>query len=159
MDISVVTICWTIANFIILMAILRYFFFDKVNKVIDDRNEEVVSTIKNADTQKEQAKLLKIESEKNLEDSKIQGKNIVEDYKQKAEKVSEQIKSEASSEAELIIVRAKSDIEREKEKAEEELKNKVVDLAVILSSKALEKAIDEAEHRRLIEEFIAKVGN
>lgn len=159
MDFNLGTICFSIINFLILMVILKHFLFDRVNKVIDDRNEEVASTINNADTKLAEANALKIESEKNLENSKVQGKNIVEDYKQKAEKVSEQIKNEASSEAELIAARAKKDIEREKEKAEDELKKKVVDLAVILSSKALEKAIDEAEHRRLIEEFIAKVGN
>lgn len=158
MKFDLVTIGFTIVNFIILMGILRHFLFDKVNKVIDDRNESVVSTIKSADEQKEEAKLLKIESQKNLEDSKIQGKNIVENYKEKADKVSEDIKKEASNEAELIIQRGKTEVEREKEKAEEELKNKVVDLAVILSSKALEKAIDEKEHRRLIEDFISKVG-
>jgi F-type H+-transporting ATPase subunit b len=153
------TIGFTIVNFIILMIILRIILFDRVNKVIDDRNEEVASTIKMADSQNEEAKALKLESEKNLEESKLQGKNIVENYKQRAEKVSEDIKKEASNEAGLILDRAKKEIDREKEKAEEELRNKVVDLAVILSTKALEKAINEEEHRRLIEEFIAKVGN
>ena len=159
MNIDIVTIVCTIIDFIILMAILRHFLFDRVNKVIDDRNEEVASTIKMADSQNEEAKALKLESEKNLEESKLQGKNIVENYKQRAEKVSEDIKKEASNEAGLILDRAKKEIDREKEKAEEELRNKVVDLAVILSTKALEKAINEEEHRRLIEEFIAKVGN
>ncbi len=159
MNVNSFTIIETIVNFIILMLILKYFLFDKVNKVIDDRNEEVASTIKMADSQNEEAKALKLESEKNLEESKLQGKNIVENYKQKAEKVSEDIKKEASNEAGLILDRAKKEIDREKEKAEEELRNKVVDLAVILSTKALEKAINEEEHRRLIEEFIAKVGN
>jgi F-type H+-transporting ATPase subunit b len=154
-----ISIILTIFNFIISLLFLKYFFFEKIMKVIDDRNNEVMDTINKANADKKEAEVLKIQTQKNLDESKQQGKNIVEDYKQKAEKVSENIKSEASSEAELIITRAKKDIEREKEKAEDELKKKVVDLAVILSAKALEKSIDEAEHRRLIEEFIAKVGN
>lgn len=158
MDFNIGTICFTIINFIILMVILKVLLFEKVNKVIDDRNNEVKQTIDNANSDREEAKVLKLETEKNLEQSRVQGKTIVENYKEKAEKLSDQIKNEASGEAELILERAKKEVEREKEKAEDELKNKVVDLAVILSSKALERSINEEEHRRLIEEFISKVG-
>lgn len=54
--------------------------------------------------------------------------------------------------------RAKKETEREKQKAEEEIKSQAIELAIMLSSKALETTIDEAQHRRLIEDFIAKVG-
>ncbi|AAK80812.1 F-type H+-transporting ATPase subunit b [Clostridium acetobutylicum] len=158
MEFNLVTIGFTIVNFIILMLILKHFFFDKVNKVIDDRNNEVALTIKKADAQNEEARLLKVESEKNLEDSKLQGKTIVENYKVKAEKVSEEITAEAKTEAQNILERAKRETQREKEKAEDEIKNQVVELAVLISSKALENSINEAEHRKLIEDFVSKVG-
>ncbi len=58
----------------------------------------------------------------------------------------------------LILNRAKTEAEREKQKAEDDIKNQVVDLAVLVSSKALESSIDEAQHRKLIKDFIAKVG-
>lgn len=152
------TIFATIVNLIILYLFLRHFLFDKVNGAIESRANSVKETIDKANADKAEAEALRLENVKNLEESKIQGKNIVENYKEKAEKVSEEIKKQASTEAELIAERAKKEIQREKEKAEDEIKNKVVDLAVILSSKALEKSINEEEHRRLIEEFIAKVG-
>lgn len=54
--------------------------------------------------------------------------------------------------------RARKEAEREKEKAAEEIKSQAVELAILLSQKALEKTIDENEHRRLINDFISKVG-
>ncbi|MCR3758384.1 F0F1 ATP synthase subunit B [Clostridium felsineum] len=158
MEFSISTIVFTIVNFIILMLILKHFLFDKVNKVIDDRNSEVALTIKNADDQNEEAKRLKVKCEKNLEDSKLQGKTIVENYKVKAEKVSDEITEEAKNEAQNILERAKRETQREKEKAEDEIKNQVVELAVLISSKALENSINEVEHRKLIEDFVSKVG-
>lgn len=158
MEFNLTTVVITVINFIILYLILRHFMFDKVNGVIDERNNSIKENINKADSDRAEAEALKLENLKKLEESKVEGKKIVENYKLKAEKVSDGIKEEASNEAELIIERAKKEVEREREKAEDELKNKVADLAVILSSKALEKSIDEAEHRRLIEEFIAKVG-
>lgn len=152
------TVVATVVNFLVLLVILRVLLFKRITNAIDTRNNKVKETIDNANKDREEAKTLKIQTEKNLEDSKTQGKSIVEEYKEKAEKLSQDIRKDASSEAELIMERAKKEVEREKEKAEDELKKKVVDLAVILSSKALEKDINEKEHRRLIEDFITKVG-
>jgi len=153
------TVFATVVNLIILYLILRHFFFDKVNNNIESRVNGVKDTIAKADADRAEAEGLRLENVKKLEQSKVEGKKIVEDYKEKAEKVSNDVKEEASNEAKLIVERGKTEVERQKERAEDELKKKVVDLAVILSSKALEKSIDDAEHRRLIEEFIDKVGN
>ena len=60
-----------------------------------------------------------------------------------------------------IIESRQSEVEeigREKEKAEYEVKKQAVDLAVELSIKALDTQIDEDLHRKLISDFIAKVG-
>ena len=91
-------------------------------------------------------------------DKKNFADNIVEDYKVKAGKVSSDILKEAHEEAQTIVNRAKVEAEREKEKAADEIKGQVVDLAVLVSSRALEGSIDEEQHRRLIKDFIAKVG-
>ena len=90
--------------------------------------------------------------------SKENGKAIIEDYKVKAENISSNIVSEAHSEANLIMERAKKEAEREKNKAKDEIKTQIVDLAVLMSSKALEESIDEEKQRKLIDDFISKVG-
>ena len=43
------TIILVLANTLILFLVLKHFLFDKVNKVIDDRKNEVVETFKRAD--------------------------------------------------------------------------------------------------------------
>ncbi len=155
---NVFTIVATIINFFILMAILKHFLFDKVNSVVEARNNEVKETLDKAKSDREEAESLKIQNEKNLQQSKVEGKKIVEKYKERAEKLSGEIKTEASTDVQLIRERAKKDIEREKEKAESEIKNQVIDLALLISSKALEGSIDEKQHRKLIQDFISKVG-
>ena len=104
------------------------------------------------------AEALRIENEKILGGAKDEGKTIVENFKNKAELLSSDIVKDARNEADSIIKRAKVEAERQKEKAADEMKNQVVDLAVLLSSKALEESINEEQHRRLIKDFIVKVG-
>lgn len=158
MEINVSQIIATIINFLILYLILRHFLFKPVNDNIDKRQNEIITKINETEEDRRKAKELRIENENKLNSARQEGKNIVEDYKNKAEKVEADVLKEAHEEAETIIKRAKVEAEREKEKAADEIKNQVVDLAVLLSSKALEESIDEDQHRRLIKDFIAKVG-
>lgn len=158
MEIHIPVVVITIINFGILLLILRHFLFNKVNEAIDSRQNEIINKINKTEEDMKKAESLRIENETNLKQAREQGKTIVEEYKIKAEKVSSELLNEAREEAETIIKRARTEAGREKEKAADEIKGQVVDLAVLISSKALEQSIDEEQHRRLIKDFIAKVG-
>ncbi|MCI1945309.1 F0F1 ATP synthase subunit B [Clostridium luticellarii] len=158
MEINLTTVIITIINFIVLYLILKHFFFAPVNSTITTRQEEINSKIRNANENEKKSQQLVAQHDELLRNSKKQGRNIVEDYKNKAERVSEDILGDAHKEAQLILDRAKVEAERQKEKVQADIKNQVVDLAMLVSAKALEGSIDEKQHRKLIEDFIAKVG-
>jgi len=146
-------------NFLLLLLIAKRFLFIPVNKILVTRKQELDSSFEQARTDKEEANRLKIENIEKLKLAKKEGKEIVEIYKQKAEKISRELIEDAKQESILILERSRVEIEREKEKAQSEIKKQVIDLSLILSEKALEQHIDENEHRRLIEDFIFKVGS
>lgn len=148
-----------IINFIILYLILKHFLFVPVMSTMENRENSIKQNISKAEADREEAEALKLKNEDILKIAKEEGKKITEEHKKRAEIMFKEIVSDANKEAQVIMERSKVEIEREKEKAENEIKSKVIDLAVMLSAKALEKSIDEAEHRRLIEDFLAKVGN
>lgn len=158
MEINLLTVLATIINFAITVLILRHFLFKPVSNTLSARETEIRDRISNAEENQKKAELLRLENEEKLKNAREEGKAIVEDFKGRAEKVSEDIVSEAKTEAEFLLERARKDAEREREKATEEIKTQAIDLAILLSSKALETTIDEKEHRRLIQDFIAKVG-
>jgi F-type H+-transporting ATPase subunit b len=158
MDINVPQIIATIINFIILFFILRHFLFNPVNNAISSRENDIADRINKSEVDMKKAEALRIENEQKLREAKNEGRNIVESFKSKAEKVSTDIIKDAKDEAQIVMERARVEAEREKEKARDEIKSQVVDLAVLLSSKALEESINEEQHRRLIKDFIAKVG-
>jgi len=126
---------------------------------MDDRINGINTSIKNAKDNEEKAEISRKEKERLLHESKTKGREIVEEYKANAENISQQIINEAKKESIILMERSRVEIEREKEKAESEVKKQVIDLSLILSEKALEQHIDEKEHRRLIEDFIFKVGS
>jgi len=159
MEINIGIVIAAMINFLILLFVAKRFLFIPVNKLLEERKQKLDSSFEQAKKDKEEAERLKIENGEKLKLAKKEGKEIVEIYKQNAQKISEELLEEAKQEASLIIERSKVEVEREKEKAQSEIKKQVIDLSLILSEKALEQHIDEKEHRRLIEDFIFKVGS
>lgn len=158
MEIDFSTILMTWVNFGIIVLILKHFFWDKVKGIIQERQDSIEEKLTKADEDSEKARMYLLQNERILKDAKEEGKKITEKQKQKGDKIYEEIVDNAKTEATALIERANVEIEREKEKAEYEVKKQAVNLAVELSIKALEGSIDEDVHRKLISDFIAKVG-
>ncbi|ASW44059.1 F0F1 ATP synthase subunit B [Clostridium isatidis] len=159
MSINPSTLIATIINFVILYLILKKFFFAKIAAIIEEREELINEKLDNAEEEITKARILAIENEKILKKAREEGKLITQQEKAKADKIYHEIIEEANEEAKVIILRARKEIAREREKAEAQLKTQVVDLAMELAEKIIEKNIDEDKNRELIEDFITKVGN
>jgi len=158
LKINPLDIIGTMINFLILFTILRHFFFNKVNKMLTERSEDINSNIKSAKDNNEKSELLRLENEEKLKAASTEGKNIVEGFKAKAEKASKEILEQANIDAQNALDKSKKELEREVLKASTDIRTQIVDLAVMLSAKTLGQTIDEAQHRKLIAEFISKVG-
>ncbi|WP_034849530.1 F0F1 ATP synthase subunit B [Clostridium hydrogeniformans] len=148
-----------IFNFVILYLVLKYFLFDRVKKIMESRKERVVNDINSAKLNREQSEKLIEDGKLELKKVKEQGKSLTKTYKTKAESLYDEIVGDAKKEADAILDRAKVEIDREKHKAEDEIKSQSIELAIEMASKALQDSLDKDTHRRLIDDFIAKVGN
>jgi F-type H+-transporting ATPase subunit b len=158
MDIEKSTILMNWVNFGIILVILKHFFWDKLKGIIAERQKYVDEKLTKADEDSEKARMYLLKNEKILQTAKEEGKKITERQKQKGDKVYQEIIDNAKIEANSLKERSILEIEREKEKAEYEIKKQAVDLALEISIKALDQKIDEDIHRKLIGDFIAKVG-
>ena len=158
MEVNYSTLIMNWVNFAIIILILRYFFWDKIKGILAERQKYVDEKLTKADEDAEKARMYLVKNEQILQSAKEEGKKITEIQKQKGDKLYEEIVQNAKSEAISLKERAGLEIDREKEKAEYEIKKQAVNLAVELSIKALGQQIDEDTHRKLIGDFIAKVG-
>ena len=158
MEVRLSTLVINWVNFGIIFLLLRHFFWNKLKGIIAERQKYVDDKMTKADEDAEKARMYLVKNEQILQSAKDEGKKITERQKEKGDKLYEEIVSDAKVEASSLKERASLEIEREKEKAEYEIKKQAVDLAIELSVKALGQKIDEDTHRKLIGDFIAKVG-
>jgi F-type H+-transporting ATPase subunit b len=158
MEVNYSTVIMNWINFGLIILILRYFFWDKIKGILAERQKYVDEKLIKADEDAEKARMYLVKNEQILQSAKEEGKKITEAQREKGDKLYDEIVSDAKAEAVSLKERTNLEIEREKQKAEHEIKKQAVDLAIELSVKALGQQIDENTHRKLIGDFIAKVG-
>ena len=158
MNINIPQMIVTLVNLLILFWIVKHFAFDRVNKILKDRKNLIEDTINKSDEDLEKARVLKLQNQREIKSAREEGKTIVSQYKSKADSIYKEIVEDARKEASIIIEKSKVEIDRERSKAEDDIKNQVVDLAMTISEKVLGESIDMNKHKELIDEYISKVG-
>lgn len=158
LSIDLTTIIATLLNTLILFLVLRHFLFDKVNKVIENRKNDVKETYRQADEAKENAEKLEAEYTSRLEGAKEESAQIIQTATRKAQQRSDEIISEARTEAKGLVDNASREIEREKKIAVNQIKNEITDIAFSAAAAVVEKDMTGEDNERLIEKFIDNVG-
>ncbi|WP_124098305.1 F0F1 ATP synthase subunit B [Ruminococcus sp. Marseille-P6503] len=152
------TIVLTLCNTLILFLILKHFLFDKINKIIEARRNDIEESYKRADDAERRADQLAAEYTERLGKAREESAELVRNAARKAQARSDEIIAEAKLEAKGIIDSAGLEIEREKKIAVNQIKDEIAQIAVSAASAVVEKEISAEDNERLIESFIDSVG-
>ncbi len=152
------TAIFTFCNMIITFLILKRFFFKPVKKMIDDRQKEIDDMYADAENSKAEAAKLEADYAERLSSARAERDEILSDAVSRAQKREAEILSEARDEADAIRLKAESDIAQEKKKALNEVKNEISSISISIAEEVVEREITEADHERLVSEFIGKLG-
>lgn len=148
----------TICNTIITFLIVKKFLFKPVRKILAARAEEVQAMYDQAEADRAEAAAMKKDYTESIANAKAEAAQITQSATRRATVRSEEILAEASRQATDLKKKAEQSIEMERKKAMNEIKDEIADLSIMIASKVVEKDINEADHKRMIEDFIDKVG-
>ena len=153
---------WTfvaqICNLFIQVYLIKRFLFKPVNEMLEKRKALADAQIREAEKAKADADAIKTEYEQNMKEAKEKANEILTTAKRTAALQSEEVLKEAASQAAALKSKAESDIAQEKRKAVNEIKDEIGGMAVEIAGKVIEREISEEDHTKLIDEFIANVG-
>ena len=93
-----------------------------------------------------------------MKEAKEKANEILTTAQKTAALQSEEMLKEATAQAAALKSKAESDIAQEKRKAVNEIKDEIGGIAVEIAGKVIEREISEEDHTKLIDEFIANVG-
>ena len=92
--------------------------------------------------------------QKQLAEARAEAAKVIEEARQLGEKVRKDVVDKANSEASAVVSRAQEEIVRQKEKGIQEMKDTIAALSVQIAGKVIEKEVNEATHKQLVENLI-----
>ncbi len=144
-----------VVAFVILFLLLRRFLFGPVLGVMEQRESEIAEALDAGDRARTALERMEEERNRMLVEAREEGRETVRKSVLESEQARERIVQEAREEAQAVRRRARESAALEREEALLQLRHEVVDLALLAASRAVLSNLDEAKHRRVIDDFIA----
>lgn len=148
---------WTLIAFGVSMLILRKFAFPAIGAALDKRAATIDESLNAAVRTKEEAETLLEEYRARLKEAREQAEDIVARSRKAADSTLEEARTAAKEYGEEQREATLKEIEGAKQLALDDIRKEVADLTVIATEKVTRKTLDDADHRRLIEDALGEV--
>lgn len=147
-----------IANFVVLLVLLKILLWKPLMEALEGRHKHISSQVAEAEAIHKEAQTLKQQYESEMSQIKSKALEVQQEAKTSAERAKEQILTEARDEAARLLKQAEREANSEREKAKVEVKRYLADLTVATASKVLKETLDEQTQEKIMAEFVRKVG-
>ena len=146
-----------IAVFFLFLA-MSYLLFNPTRDLLKRRQERIQNDLDSAKQDKNDAAALKQQYDDKIRHAQRDADVILSNARKKAVANEEQIIANAKSEASRIVRQAASEAELEKQKAADDVKTQIIDVATLLAGKVVAANIDTNVQNSLVEETLREVG-
>lgn len=147
-----------IVGFLVALWILRKYAWGPVLNMLDERRDKIDQDLRSAERTREEAKQDQEELRRQLKEIDATARAKTLEAVNEARQIASEIKENARNDGKALLERARQEIVREKAKAQVELKNTVVGLAILGAEKLLVERLDDEANKKLVLDFIDQVG-
>ena len=148
---------WTIVCFLITLFVLKRYAFGPIQKAIDERRERIRQSLEEADHAREEARKLLEEHKQLIGRAQTDAEEILSEARRVADANERRMREELESDRQRRLEETRKQIEAETRRALEQIRVEVVDLSMLAATKVTRKSLDDADHRRLIEEAVGEL--
>ena len=141
-------------NFLILLIILYKFLYKPVLKVLHDREEKIVKSLRQAKEIETNLQKSEEEKEKIISEARNEAGKIIAESKKMAEKVHKELTNKTKLESASILEQNKKQLKIEKESMFKELRGDVADMVRIATEKILRQKIDSDQDKLVIKKSL-----
>ena len=145
---------WTLVCFGITFFILKRYAFGFIQKAIDERRERIHRSIEEAEKARTEARRLLEEHRALIGQARGQAEQILSEARKVAESMARRVKEETETDRQRRLEETKRQIEAETQRALEQIRTEVAELTLIATTKVTGKVLEDADHKRLIDEAI-----
>ena len=145
-----------IANFIVLLVILRLVLYKPILRMLDQRKERIAEGLGAAEEARAEASDAQARIQAQLDEARGQGQEIVANAQQVATRIQEDARQQSERDREASSERARQDIQLERDRAINDLRAEFAEITVTAAERVIRQSLDGAAHQRIIEETLAE---
>lgn len=156
MNINATLIGQSIAFFLFVWFCMK-FIWPPLTNALDERKKTIADGLAAAEKGKRELELGEKKALDTIKKAKQDAAEVIVLAEKRATEIAEEAKEQAKAEAERIIAAARTDIEQEMNRAKEQLRAAVAQLAVAGAARILEKEVDAKTHAKLLEAVVKQL--
>lgn len=144
--------------FFIVFAALAKFAFPSLNAMLAARTDKIQGELERAEQAHTEARNELESYRRQVAGARDEANTIVEEARRAAEQIRREAQDRAEREAADTIARAKDEIRAERDRAFQELRGQVGEIAVEIAGRVVGASLDAKRHAALVDEYIDSVA-
>ncbi|MBI2598837.1 F0F1 ATP synthase subunit B [Candidatus Curtissbacteria bacterium] len=146
-----------VVNFLIILFILKKFFYKPIVKMLDDRKNKIEESLKNSALIEEKLAATEEKSAAILDGARKTAEDFIGDAKGEAQRIAAAAAKEAKAQTEETLKKAMEQISSEREKMQKDLEAHMLDLVAATVKKVLGRSLKEVEKKSLTEKSLSQI--
>src|SRR3954465_3007682 len=148
---------WTIVAFLITLYVLKRYAFGPIQKMIDERREQIARSIAEADNARQEARNLLEEHKKLMQEARGEAEGIIAEARKTRDAMETRMREESEVERQRRLEETRREIAAETARALDQIRAEVADLTLAATSIVVGKKLDAERDRELISEAIGSL--
>jgi F-type H+-transporting ATPase subunit b len=147
-----------VVGFLILIWLLNKFGFKPILAVIDQRQADIKQTYDQLDTDRAAMEETRREYERRLQAIESEAREKIQAAVKEAQELRASMVAEAHQTAQSIVEKGRLESDRERQKAFLEMRQQIVEMAILGAGKVIDETLDQDRHRKLVDDFLTTIG-
>jgi F-type H+-transporting ATPase subunit b len=152
-------IAFQIFGFVVLIVLLNKFVFKPIFAILDERQRNIQDIYDQVEADRRLMEETRRQYEERLAGIEQDARERIQAAVKEAQQLRDDLVGDARRQAETLIAEGRNEVERERQKAFLDLRQQIVALTVTAAGKLVGESLDDAHHVKLVDDFIAHVGN
>jgi F-type H+-transporting ATPase subunit b len=146
-----------IIGFLLALWILKAFAWKPLLRMLDERRQKIANDIGDAEKIKIDAAKLLDDYHAKLREIDNEARARIQEAVSEGGRIAAEVKEQAREESRQILARSREELARDVAKARVQLRDDVVGMAIKAAEKVITTKLNEAEQRRLLDDFLKEV--
>ncbi len=152
-----ITLLGQMITFGLLVWFTMKFVWPPLMRAMEARQKTIADGLAAAERGKHELELAQNRATEILREARDDAASVIAEAGKRAAALLDEAKNQARAEGERLLQAARAEIELDANRAKEQLRASVVELAVAGAARILEKEIDRSAHAKLVDSVVAKL--